>query len=390
MYLTRDEERVYEGEIGWANQTCIRILVRLGEMFNAEKLIPISSAHVSGVSYKTLGDAPIEFLRALADDGARVKVRTTLNPQSLDSRYLGKRLPKHLLDPQLDILKQFEKMGLTRSLTCTPYYLRRPKRGSHHAWAESSAVVYANSVLGAWTNREGGPSALAAATIGKTPDYGIHRTENRQPNITVNVETRLRNETEFGALGIFLGKTLGDKIPAIQGLPSTSEDRLKQLCAAIATTGMANMFHLETRFRTKGTEKMSVDSQRIKQTIEELSTASTHQPDLVFLGCPHCSLNEVKQIAQLAEDKKVRPGTEFWVCTSCHIRQMASDYVKIIERAGGHVLDGVCTVVSWTEKLGIKTIMTNSAKTAYYAPALNKAETLLAPLQDCLKAAFQG
>jgi hypothetical protein len=388
--LTREEERVYEGESGWANQTCIRILVRLGELFNAEKLIPISSAHVSGVSYKTLGDAPIEFLRTLADEGARVKVRTTLNPQSLDSRYLGKRLPKHLRDPQLDILKQFEKMGLTRSLTCTPYYLQRPKRGSHHAWAESSAVVYANSVLGAWTNREGGPSALAAATIGKTPDYGIHRMVNRQPNITVNVETRLRNETELGALGIFLGKTLGDKIPAIQGLPNPSEDGLKQLCAAIATTGMANMFHRDTRLRTKGTEKMSVDSQRIKQTIEELSTASTHQPDLVFLGCPHCSLNEVKRIAQLAEDKKVRSGTEFWVCTSCHIRQMASDYVKIIEGAGGHVLDGVCTVVSWTEKLGIKTIMTNSAKTAYYAPALNKAETLLAPLQDCLKAAFQG
>jgi predicted aconitase len=390
VYLTKEEERVYDGESGWANQTCIRILVRLGELFNAQKLIPISSAHVSGVSYKTLGDAPIEFLRALADDGARVKVRTTLNPQSLDSRYLGKRLPKHLLDPQLDILKQFEKMGLTRSLTCTPYYLQRPKRGSHLAWAESSAVVYANSVLGAWTNREGGPSALAAATIGKTPDYGIHRMDNRQPNITVNVEARLRNETEFGALGIFLGKTLGDKIPAIQGLPNTSKDKLKQLCAGIAARGMANMFHLDARSKSKGTEKMSVDSRQIKQTIEELSTTSPQQPDLVFLGCPHCSLSEVKRIARLAEEKKVRSGTELWVCTSCHIRQIARDYVKKIERAGGHVLDGVCTVVSWTEKLAIRTIMTNSAKTAYYAPTLNKAETLLAPLQDCLKEAFQG
>jgi hypothetical protein len=386
--LTRQEERVYEGECGWANQTCMRILVRLGELFGAEKLIPIDSAHVSGVSYKTLGDAPIEFLRALADAGASVKVRTTLNPQSLDSRYLEKKLPKHVKEPQLDILKQFEKMGLTESLTCTPYYLQRPKRGSHHAWAESSAVVYANSVLGAWTNREGGPSALAAAIIGKTPDYGIHKTENRQPNITVKLETKLLNETEFGALGIFLGKTLGDRTPAIIGLPNTSRDRLKQLCAAIATTGMANMFHLDSS-RTKETEKISVDSRQIERTIEELSTASTSQPDLVFLGCPHCSLNEVKRIAQLVEGKKVRAGTEFWVCTSCHVRQMASDYVKRIERTGGHVLDGVCTVVSWTEKLGIKTIMTNSAKTAYYAPTLNKAEPMLAPLRDCLKAAFQ-
>jgi predicted aconitase len=388
VHLTRQEERVYEGECGWANQTCMRILVRLGELFGAEKLIPIDSAHVSGVSYKTLGDAPIEFLRALADADASVKVRTTLNPQSLDSRYLGKKLPRHVQEPQLDILKQFEKMGLAESLTCTPYYLQRPKRGSHHAWAESSAVVYANSVLGAWTNREGGPSALAAAIIGKTPDYGIHKTENRQPNITVKLETKLQNETELGALGIFLGKALGDKTPAITGLPNTSRDRLKQLCAAIATTGMANMFHLDSS-RTKETEKIGVDSRQIERTIEELSTASTSQPDLVFLGCPHCSLNEVKRIAQLVEGKKVRVGTEFWVCTSCHVRQMASDYVKKIERAGGHVLDGVCTVVSWTEKLGIKKIMTNSAKTAYYAPTLNKAEPMLTPLRNCLKAAFQ-
>lgn len=390
MHLTREEECIYDGERGWANQTCIRILVRLGELFGAEKLIPIDSAHVSGVSYKTLGDAPIEFLRTLADAGARVKVRTTLNPQSLDSHYLREKLQKNLQEPQLDILRQFERMGLTQSLTCTPYYLHRPARDSHHAWAESSAVVYANSVLGAWTNREGGPSALAAAIIGKTPDYGIHRTENRRPNVTVKVETKLRNETELGALGIFLGKTLGDKIPAIRGLPNTSNDDLKQLCAAIATTGMTNMFQLDSDTGTSGDQKIGVDSNQIKQTIEELSTASTTKPDLVFLGCPHCSLNEINRIAQFAEGKRVKAGTEFWVCTSCHIRRTAAAYVKKIEKTGGHVLDGVCTVVSWTEKLGIKTIMTNSAKTAYYAPTLNKAEPLLAPLEDCLKAAFKG
>jgi predicted aconitase len=389
LHLTQEEERVYDGENGWANQTCIRILVRLGELFNAEKLIPINSAHVSGVSYKTLGDAPIEFLRALADADARVKVRTTLNPQSLDAQYLAKKLPKRLLKPQLDILEQFEKMGLEQSLTCTPYYLQRAKRGSHHAWAESSAVVYANSILGAWTNREGGPSALAAAIVGKTPDYGIHKMENRQPNAIAKVETELRKETELGALGILLGKTLGDKIPAIQGLPNTPKDRLKQFCAGFATTGMASMFNLDARSKITGTEKICVDSRQIKQTIEGLSTASTRQPDLVFLGCPHCSLNEMERIAQLTEGKKVKSGTEFWVCTSCYIKQMAGDCVEKIERAGGHVLEGVCTVVSWTEKLGIKTIMTNSAKTAYYAPTLNKAEPLLAPLQDCLKAAFQ-
>jgi predicted aconitase len=391
MYLTKEEERIYDGEYGWANQICMRILVRLGELFNATKLIPISSAHVSGVSYKTLGDAPIEFLENLANAQAKAKVKATLNPQSLDPEYLSKRLQENIVEKQTKILKQFEKMGFTQSLTCTPYYLEKPKRGSHLAWAESSAVVYANSVLGAWTNREGGPSALAAAMIGKTPDYGIHRTESRQPKLLVDVSTQLRNETEFGALGICLGKILEDKIPAFQGLKDAPETCLKQLGAALASTGMVNMFQTaNSRTEKEKLQKISVEARDIKQTIEDLSTAHTAKPDLVFIGCPHCSLKEIKQIAQLVQDKKVKKETEFWVCTSRHVKELAKDHVVKIERSGGHVLAGVCTVVSWTETLGIKTIMTNSAKTAYYAPTLNKAETILAPIEDCLKTAFIG
>jgi len=390
MYLTREEERILDGECGWANQTCMKILVRLGELFNGRRLIPISTAHVSGISYKTLGDAPIEFLRALADANGKVKVKTTLNPQGLDPEYLAKRLPNNLCQKQLDILEQFERMGSTPSLTCTPYHLEKPDRGSHLAWAESSAVVYANSVLGAWTNREGGPSALAAAIVGKTPDYGMHRAANRQPSILVNIEAELQNETDFGALGIHLGKLLRDKVPAIQGLQKTSKDSLKQLSAAIATTGMANMFHCGTCPREKKMEEITVEDKDVRRAIDELSTAPSKKPDLVFIGCPHCSVDEMKQVAKLARGKKVKPGTEFWVCTSNHVREAAGDCVREIEKSGGHVLAGVCTVVSWTEKLGIQTIMTNSAKTAYYAPNLSKAETILSPMKECLKAALQG
>ena len=367
----------------------MKILVRLGALFDAERLIPISSAHVSGVSYKTLGDAPIEFLKALADAEAKAKVKTTLNPQSLDQEYLIKRLPRHLCQRQLDILKQFERMGLAPSLTCTPYYLESPKPGAHLAWAESSAVVYANSVLGARTNREGGPSALAAAIIGKTPDYGMHKTEDRQPNIQVRIEPQLKNETEFGALGICLGKLLGNKIPAIHGLRNAPKDKLKQFSAALATTGMTDMFKHETSSGSKGIEKMSVENKEIRQTIEDLSTSSTFEPDLVFIGCPHCSLSEIRRIARLVDAKKVKDRTEFWVCTSRCIKEKAREYVQKIENTGGHVLADVCTVVSWTEKIGINTIMTNSAKTAYYAPTLNKAQTTLAPLKECLTAALK-
>jgi len=391
MYLTTEEERIYDGEFGWANQICMKILTRLGELFNATRLIPISSAHVSGVSYKTLGDAPSDFLEALANADARVKVKATLNPQSFDREYLCKQLPPDLCQKQLNIMTYFEKMGFTESLTCTPYYLENPKRGSHLAWAESSAVVYTNSVIGAWTNREGGPSALAAAIIGKTPDYGMHKAENRQPKALVKLEKQLQSEVEFGALGIFLGKILEDKILIIQDVQNASKDNLKQLGAALASTGMVNMFCRENRgIKFNEIEKINVETKDIKQTIENLTTTSTQEPDLVFVGCPHCSLNEIKQAAELIGSRKVKDGTEFWVCTSCHIKEKVRKYVEKIEKSGGHVLTDTCAAVTWTDKLGIKTIMTNSAKTAHYAPTLNKAETILAPLKECLKTAFKG
>ncbi|MEM2971487.1 MAG: aconitase X catalytic domain-containing protein [Candidatus Bathyarchaeia archaeon] len=389
MYLTREEERIYDGEFGWASQTCMKILVRLGELFNAKRLIPISSAHVSGVSYKTLGDAPTEFLEALANANAKVKVKATLNPQSLDREYLCRKFPSEICQKQLKVREYFEKMDFTQSLTCTPYYLEKPRKNAHLAWAESSAVVYANSVVGAWTNREGGPSALASAIIGKTPDYGMHQPENRQPKVLVKVEGKLEDAVEFGALGIFLGEILEDKIPIIQCLQNTSKDNLKQLGAALASTGMANMFyHKNVNTENSKMEKITVQTRDIKKTIDKLTTASTEKPDLVFVGCPHCSLNEIGQIADLIGNRKAK--TEFWVCTSRFIKEKARKHVEKIEKSGAHVLTDTCAVVTWTEKLGVKTIMTNSAKTAHYAPTLNKAETILAPLKKCLKTTFKG
>jgi hypothetical protein len=391
MYLTSEEERIYDGEYGWANQICMKILVRLGELFNASRLIPVCSAHVSGVSYKTLGDAPIEFLKALCNAKVQVKTEATLNPKSVDPEYLCKKLPEKLCKKQDEILECFEKMGFADSLTCTPYYLKKIKRNSHLAWAESSAVVYANSVIGAWTNREGGPSALAAAIIGKTPNYGVHRSENRRPKILVKIEKTLQDEVEFGALGIFLGNVLKYDVPVIQNIKSASKDQLKQLGAALASTGMVNMFYMEdVGVKKSELEQINVEPKDIAQTVEKLTTASVKKPDLVYVGCPHCSLDEIKQIAELIENKKVKNGIQFWVCTSRHIKKQARKDVEKIERCGGHIITDTCAVVTWTDKLGIKTIMTNSAKTAHYAPTLNKAETILAPLNECVETALQG
>lgn len=385
MYLTPQEEKVYEGEEGWTKKVCMKILVGLGKIYNASKLIPIQSAHVSGVSYKTLGDAPIEFLRAIANSGEKVQVKTTLNPQSFDPKHFTESLPKHICEKQREILEQYQKMGIRRSLTCTPYYLERPRPGSHLAWSESSAVVYANSVLGAWTNREGGASALASAIIGKTPNYGMHQTENRNPDVVVEVKPTLQNKTEFGALGIKLGQILEDEIPLIQGLGHSSEQNLKQLGASLATTGMTNMFYYKPRSKKKDLEKITIEKKDLEKTIEKLSTTSCIKPDLVFTGCPHCSLKEIEKISRMVANKKIKNETEFWVCTSRRIKEKAGKYVHKIEECGGHVLTDMCTVVSWTEILGIDNIMTDSAKTAYYAPTLNNAKTVFAPLKKCLK-----
>jgi predicted aconitase len=386
MHLTRQEEKMLDGEYGWANQVSMKILIRLGELFGATSLIPVQSAHLSGVSYKHMGDASIDFLTALAEGSGKAQTLSTLNPSSFDPTYLPKRYHRERLEKQSRIIDLYSRMGINPTLTCTPYYLQKPKQGQHLAWAESSAVIYANSVLGAWTNREGSPSALAAALIGKTPDYGMHQAANRQPNVLVKVETSLKNEAEYGALGIHLGKILKDNVPAFKGLQSPSDDDLKQLGAGMASSGMTALFYQEARSKKEKMETVLIETKDIKEAVAGLCT-TTEAPDLVFAGCPHCSLKEVKSVAGLLESKKVRKDTELWVCTSRHARKKAKNYVDIIEHAGGHVLCDTCILVTWIKDLGVHTLLTNSAKTAFYAPTLNEVEIRLAPLKHCIEAA---
>jgi len=386
MHLTREEEKMLDGENGWANQVSMKILVRLGELFGATRLIPVQSAHLSGVSYKHMGDASIDFLTALADGGGKAQTLSTLNPSSFDPTYLKKHYNRERLEKQSRIINLYSRMGINPTLTCTPYYLQKPKQGQHLAWAESSAVIYANSVLGAWTNREGSPSALAAALIGKTPDYGVHQTANRQPNILVKVEASLKNEAEYGALGIHLGKMLKDKVPVLKGLQNPSNYDLKQLGAGMASSGMTALFYHKARSQKEKLETRSIETKDIKEAAAGLCTTA-EAPNLVFIGCPHCSLKEIKNVASLLEGKKVRKDVEMWVCTSRHVRERAKSYVDTIKRAGGCVLCDTCVLVTWVKDLGVHTLMTNSAKTTFYAPTLNDVEVELAPLKKCIQAA---
>lgn len=386
MYLTAEEEKILSGERGWAYEVSMKILARLGDLYNATRLIPIKSAHISGVSYKTIGDAPIDFLESLVNADGKVKVSSTANPSGFDPDYLAKRFPKEYQGKQMHIIDLYKRMGVDATLTCTPYYLQQPKPNWHLAWAESSAVVYANSVLKSWTNREGAPSALAAALIGKTPNCGVHRAENRQPRIIVKVEANPTNEAEFGALGIHVGKMLKDEIPVFEGLKNRTEDDLKQLGAGLASGGMTSMFYYQKPTVQKKVETISIERKDIEDAVETLSAAK-ESPSLVFIGCPHCSLKEIETVAQTLEGKRVKKETELWVCTSRHVKNLAKNYVDIIEKAGGHVLCDTCAVVTWIKYLGFNTLMTNSAKTAYYAPTLNGVEAILAPLKKCVNVA---
>jgi len=388
VYLTKQEERMLNGEQGWAYQVAMKILVRLGDLYGATRLIPVQSAHLSGVSYKHLGDAAIGFLNEVASKGGKAQTKATLNPSSFDPEYLVKRYSKERCEKQQRITQLYQKMLIQPTLTCTPYYLEKPKPGQHLAWSESSAVVYANSVLGAWTNREGSPSALAAALVGKTPDYGVHQLQNRRPTVLIKVETGLKTETDYGALGIHLGKLLKDKIPAFEGLYG-SDDELKQLGAAMASSGMTAMFHTRRPRKQEKLEKISVESKDIEEATSSLCT-TTEAPNLVFLGCPHCSGSEVKRVAGLIKGKKVREGVELWVCTSRRIRERMRSHVDTIERAGGHVLCDTCVLVTWIKDLNVHTFMTNSAKTAFYAPTLNEVATTLAPATNCIKVACKS
>ena len=241
MYLTKEEERIYDGEAGESLRKAMEILVALGDINEAPHLIPIKSAHVSGASYKTIGDA-YEFVESL---DARVKVQTTLNPIGMDKerwRELG--VSKEFALKQMKVLKAYERLGVLPECTCTPYLIGyAPERGEHISWAESSAVIYVNSVLGARTNLEGAPSALAAALVGKTPLYGLHLDEERAPSILFDVECELSDAAEYGALGYLVGKIADDNIPLFKLKTMPNADDLKALSAALGATGSVGMFH---------------------------------------------------------------------------------------------------------------------------------------------------
>ena len=395
MYLTKKEERMMDGEEGYAVKKSMEILVALGNIYGAEKLIRVGSVQVAGVSYHNLGDAGLEFLNELAEDG-KVKILTTLNPAGMDLedwKRLG--IDEEFARKQNLVIDAFKKMGIIISCTCTPYLIGNlPIYGEHVAWSESSAVTFVNSVVGAKTNREGGPSALAAAFIGKTPSYGLHLNEHRIPDTHVHITTKLSNLPDWGAFGYCVGKKAENKIPYITGITEASLDELKSFCASVVTYGSKPLFYIEGI--TPGSEKHNPPEETIIIGDNDLREAydsindDVSTIDLVCIGCPHCSIKEVAKIAELLKNKTISSQTEFWVACSRLVKQIADKrgYTKIIERAGAKFACDTCMAVA-PLKGRFRSVATPSAKGCYYSRH-NGMKTKIGSLEKCIEAAVRG
>jgi predicted aconitase len=338
----------------------------------------------------------LEYLAELAIDG-RSKVLTTLNPAGMDMRDWKKLgISDEFAVKQQKVVEAFARMGVITTCTCTPYLIGNlPAFGEHVAWAESSAVTFVNSVLGARSNREGGPSAIASSIIGKTPEYGMHLDENRKPQFHVEVKANVKSLADWGALGYAIGKISNMRVPYITGVNKTSVDNLKSFGASVITYGSQPLYHIEGVTPEASLFKPPEEKHVINQ--EELDAAfkflndEANEVDFVSLGCPHASISEIAEAADYLKGKKVKDGVELWIATSRPVKDIADQqgYSKIIESAGGKLAVDTCMVVA-PIKGRFKTMATTSAKACFYARGKNKMQVHIGDFKECLNAAVNG
>ncbi|MFA5330745.1 MAG: aconitase X catalytic domain-containing protein [Methanoregula sp.] len=387
MILDADDNRILAGEEGETRQKMLELLVALGKVFEAERLVPIKSAQVSGASYKTIGKYGLEWLTSL---DAKAVVPAVLNPIGMArTRWEEMGIDPDFAEKQLAVVAAYERLGVRLDFTCTPYYLYETRYGDHLAWSESSAVSYANSVIGARTNREGGPSALAAAIVGKTPCYGLHLDKNRVPQMVIDVhaDTTGWGTAEYGALGYHAGKLVGNRVPYFRGI-RPGPDQLKAIGAAMAATGAVALYHVEgvtpdaqkNRYDLAGIESVPVEQAEIDAVFTDIPV------DAVALGCPHCSPAELAEIARLLTGKIV--AKPLYVFAAQGVIDRNSRVVDSIEKSGARVFADTCMVVSPVMEQ-YKSVMVNSGKALAYVPNMCGGQARIGTLEDCITVATE-
>ena len=398
MELTRSEKALLAGERGPALRRAMEIVAALGEIYGADRTVPIGSAQISGISYKNIGQAGLDFLKQWASEGARVSVPAMMNPAGMDpERWREMGVPEEFARKQREVVDTLTAMGVQPTLTCAPYLAGfAPAPGEHVAWAESSAVSFANSVLGARTNREGGPSALAAAIVGRTARYGLHTDEGRNPTHLVEVRCPVLTEADFGALGYLVGKAVKGGIPYLrfQADFDPTPDNLRALGAAMAASGAVALYHVEgvtpeaegmAPLASSIPPERTLSIESLEQAYRELS-APVSRIDLVWLGCPHASREQLERIAAQVKGRTLT--TRLWVTAGREVIETSAEAVEAIKAAGGMVLSGTCIVVAPVEALGIRAVATDSAKAAFYLPSYAGVDVLFTSEERCIRIAL--
>lgn len=406
--LTAEDEAMLAGEGGTAVQMAMRILVTMARVYGAERLLDVASAHIDGCLYH--GASGLEFAERLVAGGARVRIPTTLNVGAVDLLH-----PEHFQgSPELAtraarLMQAYEEMGCQPIWTCAPYQaMHRPAFGTDVAWAESNAIVFANSVLGARTNRYGDFIDICMAITGRAPAFGLHLPENRRGQLLFRLEgipeRLLHEDVLFPVLGYLLGEAAQSKIPVIEGLlPETTEDQLKALGAAAASSGAVALFHtvgvtpeaptLEAAFQGRPPEQtIPVTLADLRGTLGKLGTAQDDVIHVVALGSPHFSLAEFATLMPLLEQYPIHPEVEFIVCSNrlalAALQQRG--WLERLRAMGVRLVVDTCVVVAPIVRCKGGVLMTNSGKFAHYAPGNISFDVVFGSLEECVRSAAQG
>jgi predicted aconitase len=412
VQLSQMDQEMLDGRHGPAARLAMRVMVRMAEVYGAEEMMDITQAHIDGVGL--LSDSGLEFAETLSGWGGKVRVPTTLNMVPLDAQHWREQgVPEALATKALRQIQAYVNMGCIPTCSCAPYqgYLT-PRFGQQIAWGESNAIVYANSVLGARTNRYGDYVDICAALTGRVPKSGLHLKENRKGQLLlrlVDIPPRvLRDDSLYPALGYLLGKVSEDQVPVIQGLPAdVTRDQLKALGAASASSGAVALFHavgvtpeaatLEEAFQGGPPEQvMDIHLSDLAAARDALSTAEAGiQLDAVIVGCPHFSFNEFQQLARLVQahpGQRVHHDVLFLVFTEqgAHSLAQRSGLLDIVTGFGVQIVHDTCVFHSPVLPPSVRVVMTNSGKNAYYAPGELGVQVAFGSLADCVRSAIAG
>lgn len=408
LQLTETEQAILAGEWGPAGQLAMKIVVRMAKVFAAPQLLPITAAHIDSTVY--IGEAGLEFAERLARLGAKVVVPTSLNVGSLDEHHWQEwAVPAGYAAKAHRQMMAYQQMGCVPTWTCAPYQSAfRPEQGQQIAWGESNAIVFANSVLGARTERYPDLLDICCAITGRVPAFGLHLSHNRAGNLLFQLQdiplAVQQDDAFYPVLGYLVGKIAQDGRPVIAGLGvRPAEDQLKAFGAATASSGAVAMFHivgvtpeaptLEAAFQGHRPEReMTITMADLGQARRELSRADDDKLDMVVLGSPHFSLAEFRQLAGLVAGQYCHPNVQFLVTSSRAMSLLAhqAGYLAALQAFGGRVTVDTCILTSPMLPQSVRCLMTNSAKYAYYAPGLLQKSVVFGSLADCVRSAVSG